>query len=156
MFHYLPTFAKEFCLCVCYTSGLPDGLFSNQKSQFGKKYRGLRFENVALFYGHLEYFVNILDFFMTIWYILCSFGTFFPVLVSCTKKNLATLLYTSAHINKHRKSLQRGCLSNWAPRLFCRSPKCRKTKCRHFNCRDVDINIFPTLIYPNLTKKYFT
>jgi hypothetical protein len=23
--------------------------------------------------------------------ILCSFGTFFPVLVSCTKKNLATL-----------------------------------------------------------------
>jgi hypothetical protein len=28
---------------------------------------------------------------MTIWYNLCSFGTFFPVLVSCTKKNLATL-----------------------------------------------------------------
>jgi hypothetical protein len=24
--------------------------------------------------------------------ILCSFGTFFPVLVSCTKKNLATLV----------------------------------------------------------------
>jgi hypothetical protein len=31
---------------------------------------------------------------MTIWYILCSFGTFLPVLVSCTKKNLATLLPT--------------------------------------------------------------
>jgi hypothetical protein len=29
---------------------------------------------------------------MTIYYILSSFGTFFPVLVSCTKKNLATLL----------------------------------------------------------------
>jgi hypothetical protein len=29
---------------------------------------------------------------MTIRYILCSFGTFFPVLVSCTKKNLATLV----------------------------------------------------------------
>jgi hypothetical protein len=28
---------------------------------------------------------------MTIRYILCSFGTFFPVWVSCTKKNLATL-----------------------------------------------------------------
>jgi hypothetical protein len=27
---------------------------------------------------------------MTSWYILCSFGTFFPVLVSCTMKNLAT------------------------------------------------------------------
>jgi hypothetical protein len=29
---------------------------------------------------------------MTIWYILCSFGAFCPVLVSCTKKNLATLI----------------------------------------------------------------
>jgi hypothetical protein len=29
---------------------------------------------------------------MTIWYILYPFGTFFPVLVSCTKKNLATLV----------------------------------------------------------------
>jgi hypothetical protein len=28
---------------------------------------------------------------MTIWYIFYSFGTFFPSLVSCTKKNLATL-----------------------------------------------------------------
>jgi hypothetical protein len=32
-----------------------------------------------------------LGYFMTLWYILYSFGTFFPVLVSCTKKNLATL-----------------------------------------------------------------
>jgi hypothetical protein len=38
----------------------------------------------GLFYGHLGYF-------MTIWYILCSFGAYFLVLVSCTKKNLATL-----------------------------------------------------------------
>jgi hypothetical protein len=29
---------------------------------------------------------------MTIWYILCSFGTFVPVLVYCVKKNLATLV----------------------------------------------------------------
>jgi hypothetical protein len=28
---------------------------------------------------------------MTIWHIASSFGTFFKVLVSCTKKNLATL-----------------------------------------------------------------
>jgi hypothetical protein len=40
----------------------------------------------GLFYRHLGYF-------MTLWYILCSFGTFFPVLVSCTEKNLATLLH---------------------------------------------------------------
>jgi hypothetical protein len=32
---------------------------------------------------------------MTIWYILCSFGTLFPVLVSRTKKNLATLTHTA-------------------------------------------------------------
>jgi hypothetical protein len=36
-------------------------------------------------FGHLGYL-------MAIWYILCSFGTFFPVLVSSTKKNLATLV----------------------------------------------------------------
>jgi hypothetical protein len=29
---------------------------------------------------------------MTIWYILCLLGTFFPVLVSCVKKNPATLI----------------------------------------------------------------
>jgi hypothetical protein len=29
---------------------------------------------------------------MTIWYILCSFDNFFLFLVSCPKKNLATLL----------------------------------------------------------------
>jgi hypothetical protein len=34
--------------------GLPDGLFSNQKSQFGKILDGLRLENVDLIYGRLE------------------------------------------------------------------------------------------------------
>jgi hypothetical protein len=53
-------------LCV---SGLPDGLFSNQKSQFGKKFQGLRLENVDTFYGHLEYFMDI-------WDILSPFVTF--------------------------------------------------------------------------------
>jgi hypothetical protein len=36
---------------------------------------------------------------MTIWYILYSFGTFFPVLVSFTKKNLAILLFMSEPSN---------------------------------------------------------
>jgi hypothetical protein len=35
--------------------------------------------------GHFGYF-------MTFWYSSCSFGAFFPVLVSRTEKNLATLL----------------------------------------------------------------
>jgi hypothetical protein len=39
----------------------------------------------GIFDGYLGYFVNIR-------YMLCSVGTFFPVLVSCTKKNLATLV----------------------------------------------------------------
>jgi hypothetical protein len=42
---------------------------------------------LGLFYGPLVYFV-------TIWYILLLFGTFFPVLVCCTNKNLATLAQT--------------------------------------------------------------
>jgi hypothetical protein len=67
-------------------TGLPEGLFSNQKYQFG----GLRLENVDIFYGNLEYFMDKWDisdhlvYFLFIWYI-------FPVLVSSTKKNLATL-----------------------------------------------------------------
>jgi hypothetical protein len=72
-------------------AGLPDGLFSNQKFQFGKTFSGYRFGKCwyiswtfGTFYGHLGYF-------MTIWYTVCSFGTFFPVLVSCTNENLATL-----------------------------------------------------------------
>jgi hypothetical protein len=66
--------------------------FQTKKSQFGQNWEGLRLENVYIFYGYLEYF-------MEIWDILWSFGTFcirlvhfFPVLVSCSKKNLATLL----------------------------------------------------------------
>jgi hypothetical protein len=41
----------------------------------------------GLFYGNLVYFVAIS-------YILGLFGNFFPVLVHCTKKDLATLLMT--------------------------------------------------------------
>jgi hypothetical protein len=60
---------------------LPDGFFSNQKSNFGQILAGLWWEMYIYFraiwniYGYLAYF-------MTIWYILCSFDTFVPVLVS--------------------------------------------------------------------------
>jgi hypothetical protein len=53
-------------------------------------------EDVGIFYGNLVYFTAI-------WYILCPFGisygylVFFPVLVCCTKKNLATLVRTYMH-----------------------------------------------------------
>jgi hypothetical protein len=51
-------------------------------------------ENVAIFYGHLEYFTAV-------WYILWPFGNvvavgiFPPILVCCAKKNLATLTKTA-------------------------------------------------------------
>jgi hypothetical protein len=38
----------------------------------------------CLIYGQMVYF-------MAIWYLWLSFGTYFPVLVCCTEKNLATL-----------------------------------------------------------------
>jgi hypothetical protein len=75
-----------------FTSELPDGLFSDQKSQFGLILRALDWKMLVyfkaiwnilrtfgVFYDHLAHL-------MTIWYI-------FPVLVSQAKKNLATLVY---------------------------------------------------------------
>jgi hypothetical protein len=47
--------------------GLPDGLFSIQKSQFGKILEGLRMENAGILYRQLEYFT-------VIWNILWPFG----------------------------------------------------------------------------------
>jgi hypothetical protein len=71
---------------------LPDGIFSNQKSNFGYIFVGLGMEKVGIFYDHFEYFTAI-------WYILWpfgirslwSFGKFFPFWYVETKKNLATL-----------------------------------------------------------------
>jgi hypothetical protein len=71
--------------------------FSDQKSQFGSTLEGLANMSCipilwpfGLFYCHLIYFTAS-------WYNWCQFGTFFPVLVCCIKKNLATL---SCHRNK--------------------------------------------------------
>jgi hypothetical protein len=60
--------------------------FQTKNPNLGKFWRALNwkmliyFVGISKFYGHFGCF-------MTIWYNLCSFGTFFPVLVSCTKKN---------------------------------------------------------------------
>jgi hypothetical protein len=63
---------------------LPDGVFSNQKSQVGK-ILGVQQWKVYFTNSHLEYFVAII---MVIWYV-------FSVLVCCTKKNLAALTMKS-------------------------------------------------------------
>jgi hypothetical protein len=76
-------------------AGLPDGLFSNRKSQlwvnFGGSFNGKSWYILGpfgLFYCYWKYF-------MAIWYIVLSFGIFFSVLVFCTRKNLATLPQSS-------------------------------------------------------------
>jgi hypothetical protein len=48
-------------------------------------------EYVGILYGRLVY-LWLVGIFMLIRYILCLLGTFFPVLVCCTKKTLATML----------------------------------------------------------------
>jgi hypothetical protein len=53
--------------------------FQTKTTNFGKFWRALHsLENVVLFYVHLEYFADIWYILMTIWYILCSLGAFFP------------------------------------------------------------------------------
>jgi hypothetical protein len=87
---------KSFQILVV-TSGLPDSQTKN--SNLDIFWIILRTENIGIFYGHLVYFTLI-------WYILCPFGIFyghlvyfvviwtiFPVLVRCSKKNLATLRF---------------------------------------------------------------
>jgi hypothetical protein len=48
--------------CAC-TAGLPDGILSYQKSQFGYFLEGLRLEKVGIFFFNLDYITGI-------WYIL--------------------------------------------------------------------------------------
>jgi hypothetical protein len=50
--------------------GLPDGIFAFQKSLFGCILEGLEIESVGIFYQHLVYFISL-------WYILWSFGIYF-------------------------------------------------------------------------------
>jgi hypothetical protein len=53
---------------------LPDGCFSNEKSQFGSILEGHAEEEIAVFYGHLVYFIAIR-------YILRPFGIVYCSLV---------------------------------------------------------------------------
>jgi hypothetical protein len=138
---------------VSCTSGLPDGIFSNQNSNFGKFWRDLQckmlvyfmaiisilrpfglFVVIGSFCGHLVFlwsfglFMVIWSFcghlvflwsfglFVVIWYILWLFGIFFTIMVCCTQKNLATLLYTRTLV----------------PKYLCKSTVCRKWDLRIF------------------------
>jgi hypothetical protein len=52
-----------------FPAGMPDGLFSNQKSNLGEILEGLAMENVGIFYVYFVYFTAIGN-------ILWSFGIF--------------------------------------------------------------------------------
>jgi hypothetical protein len=73
---------------------LPDGIhiFKPKKNKFGKVLEGLAMEDFGILRAILSIIYAKMVYFMAIWYILCSFGIFFPVLVCCAEKNLATLL----------------------------------------------------------------
>jgi hypothetical protein len=72
-------------------AGLPDGLFSNQKSKLGLFFGGTCTRRCWYILWTLGPFYGLLLYFMEIWYGSWKFGVFFTVLVFCTKKNLATL-----------------------------------------------------------------
>jgi hypothetical protein len=82
-------------------AGLPDGFFSNQKSQFGNNFEDLGMQNVGI---HILWPFGIFDsdmvYLTAVWCILWSFGIFFTFLVCCTKKNLATLIQTPLTIRR--------------------------------------------------------
>jgi hypothetical protein len=59
-------------------------------------------EDAGIIYGHLVYFTaNRYIVHMAIGYIFWSFGIFSPILVCCTKKNLATLKWCAVWLLKH-------------------------------------------------------
>jgi hypothetical protein len=94
MLKVVEKFSSEICPS---TQGCQMVSFQTKNPKLGKFWRALcRLENADKKRGYILWAFGIFDrhlgYFMTIWYILCSIGTFFPVWVISTKKNLATLL----------------------------------------------------------------
>jgi hypothetical protein len=59
---------------------------------------GVSKEDVGILYDHLVYFTAN-------WYFLSPFGTLFPILVCCTKKNLATLSLKPSQKPQEKKKM---------------------------------------------------
>jgi hypothetical protein len=98
---------QEICFSDHHNLGNKDETFQGCQMVFFKTKNPnlgkFAIDNLSIFY---EYFVylkaigNILwpfGIFFVIWYILWPFGKLFPVLVCCTKKNLATLFLSPLH-----------------------------------------------------------
>jgi hypothetical protein len=61
-----------------FPAGLPDGLFSNQKSKFGKILEGLAMEDAGIFYGHLDHF-TVFCYILLTFGIVCGNLVYFPL-----------------------------------------------------------------------------
>jgi hypothetical protein len=70
--------------------------FRTKNPNLGKILRALDGKMLIYFRAFGKIFMGIWDILLPFYFyfILCSFGTFFLVLVSCTKKNLATPIPT--------------------------------------------------------------
>jgi hypothetical protein len=68
-------------------SGLPDGLFSNQKYQFGYILEGPWYGKCWTFYAHLKYFRAILKILWQFGTVLVKFDIFFPFWYVWTEQN---------------------------------------------------------------------
>jgi hypothetical protein len=78
--------------------GLPDGLFSNQKSKFGQIVEGLAMEDDGIFYGRLVH--------LTVFgYILWTFGIFCGNLVYCLMRQFEFLHFCVRQFDKKRSAL---------------------------------------------------
>jgi hypothetical protein len=106
--------------------GLPDGLFPNPTPSFGKFWNA--FERI------------ILISFLTVWYTLWPFASFYghlvhvvaiyyiiPLLVNCIKKNLATLFETVTECGQEKQSS----LANAAETLFSLYPSMHMYICMY-------------------------
>jgi hypothetical protein len=81
---FIPRRGQQGCQMVC---------FQTENPNLGKFGRVLTMEDNVIFYRHLIYiFYDNLVNFTDICYILWLFGIIFPVLVSCNKKYLVTLV----------------------------------------------------------------
>jgi hypothetical protein len=68
---------------------MPDGIFFETKNPSLGKFRKVSQWKMLEYFMYIWSILRPLDIFL---YILWQFGIFFPVLVCCTEKNLATLL----------------------------------------------------------------
>jgi hypothetical protein len=66
--------------------GLPDGLFSNQKSKFVELLEGLAMEDDGIFYGHLVYFTVFCCILWTFGKVRGNLIYFFPFWYFVTRK----------------------------------------------------------------------